>query len=322
MTPLLKEYKNKHKFNLYYVLNSLIKKDLNCFLIDLNNRNYLIIKIFEIQPHLLKNIFVNKENFLNSNLPKKLKDSIKRYIGSKLINKFIKFFNVFSDFNYLNYRDISLSYIYILDLINSYRGWRHSNGLPTKGQRTWSNGWTAFRSNLLFREYQLELAKKFYKDFNYSIKEKRLAFMAEQVNKIWSVQWEKEWLKSKKKRKTALKYNYRYFRVDIGRLAQGNVNSKKVRKNRKKQQDEKRNHFILGFDKGFTKYLLNNNTLEDPVKLKQKSNLRKKKIKELEIQFKEKEKQKVLKQVKKQLKSDSLKKKLMMKNKKKKTIWD
>merc|ERR1712159_589623 len=29
-----------------------------------------------------------------------------------------------------------LVFIYTLDLISSYKGWRHSKGLPTRGQRT------------------------------------------------------------------------------------------------------------------------------------------------------------------------------------------
>jgi ribosomal protein S13 len=29
--------------------------------------------------------------------------------------------------------------IFMLDIITSYRGWRHFKGLPVRGQRTWSN---------------------------------------------------------------------------------------------------------------------------------------------------------------------------------------
>ena len=40
--------------------------------------------------------------------------------------------------------------IFFLDLIVSYRGWRHSKGLPVRGQRTWTNAWTVYKNNLVF----------------------------------------------------------------------------------------------------------------------------------------------------------------------------
>lgn len=154
--------------------------------------------------------------------------------------------------------------IYWLELIGSYRGWRHMHGLPVRGQRTWSNAWSVYKSNLDLREFSISLTKNIYKTAT-TLKSStlRLAYMAEHINKLWAVQWELEWKKARKKRINALKKDYKDYTVDLLRLASGNVNTKKVRKNRKKQAEEKKNNFYLGFDKGFTKYLLKYNTLED-----------------------------------------------------------
>merc|ERR1712240_550906 len=84
-----------------------------------------------------------------------------------------------------------------------------------------------------------------------------------------------EWKKARKKRIHALKKDYKNYTVDLVRLASGNVNSKKIRKNRKKQAEEKKNIFYLGFDKGFTKYLLETNSLEESSKKKTKKKTKK-----------------------------------------------
>ena len=171
--------------------------------------------------------------------------------------------------------------IYLLDLMGSYRGWRHMQGLPVRGQRTWSNGWCSYRSNVELRNLYLELANVYYTKFKYSLKEQQLTLLAENINKLWASQWESEWKKAKKQQKKAIRSNYRYFRVDLGRLAQGNVNSKKERKNRKKQAEERKNHFLLGFDPGFSKLLLENNA----VSTERLGNSKEKITKSTEIQF-------------------------------------
>ena len=51
----------------------------------------------------------------------------------------------FSDFvslfsiNNKSFKEKNITNIYILDLLCTYKGWRHSRGLPVRGQRTKNN---------------------------------------------------------------------------------------------------------------------------------------------------------------------------------------
>lgn len=145
--------------------------------------------------------------------------------------------------------------IYCLDLISTYRGWRHSRSLPVRGQRTWSNGWTASKLNNFLKTLKI---KKGYSTYgNLPSWEIYTAILAEQVNKVWRTQWFREWSLAKKNRlKTKVHRNV--YRVDLFSMSQGNVMSpvKFARLSKKKQQAFNKNHFSLGFDLGFTKSLL------------------------------------------------------------------
>jgi len=88
--------------------------------------------------------------------------------------------------------------IYYLDLISSYRGWRHSKGLPVRGQRTWTNAWSAYKSNLILREYRVEVSKRIYGSIQ--LNHLSIAYLAEQINSLWKFQWEREWKIAKKKK--------------------------------------------------------------------------------------------------------------------------
>ena len=173
------------------------------------------------------------------------------------------FKNNFTRFNVKRHKVVRL---YWLELIGTYRGWRHMNGLPVRGQRTWTNAWSVYKSNVDLREFIVLLAKNIYSRSNLNFKIKTLIYMAEHVNKVWALQWEKEWKLARKKRKEALKRDYKSYTVNLARLAAGDVNTKKVRKNRKKQEKEKKNLFYLGFDKGFSKFLLERNKIEEELK--------------------------------------------------------
>ena len=230
--------------------------------------------------------------------------------------------------------------IYKLELISSYRGWRHFSGLPVRGQRTWTNGWSVYKSNLCLREFIVALTKNIYASSVINLSTARLAYLAEHINKLWSIQWEKEWKSAKKKRVEALKRSsYKEYVVDISRLSSGNVNSKKVRKNRKKEAAEKKNIFYLGFDKGFTKYLLKHNKLEYTTIRKPKKNKenfkesgfakkkmeKKKKGDKFKIIYKQESKTKTKKkQVSKAKKLEvaAKKRKNLLLKKKKKSVWD
>ena len=80
--------------------------------------------------------------------------------------------------------------VFMLDFINSYRGLRHSFGLPARGQRTWTNAWSCYKSNLILRQFKLKLSKRLYSTI--TISELNIAYLAEQINNLWRIQWDSE----------------------------------------------------------------------------------------------------------------------------------
>ena len=133
----------------------------------------------------------------------------------------------------------------MLDLINSYKGLRHAFGLPVRGQRTWTNAWSSYRSNLILRQFKIKLSKKLYTSI--TISELNLAYLAEQINNLWRLQWDAEWKKAKRQRQAQSKKSQNLFKVDLKAIASANV----APKNKKKQPS-----CVIGFDPGFTKYVL------------------------------------------------------------------
>nr|YP_010632197.1 ribosomal protein S13 [Cryptocaryon irritans]WBP62313.1 ribosomal protein S13 [Cryptocaryon irritans] len=173
---------------------------------------------------------------------------------------FYKWLNIFK---YLNKRiagnsnilNITTINIFFLDLISSYRGLRHIQGLPVRGQRTWTNAWSTYRSNLTLRNFKLSYLKKNFSKI--SIGEIQIAQMAEQFNLLWKLQWENEWKSERKKRLNLLKKSKNPIKIDLNSISQGQINIKKDSrgKNRKKMKTSK-NKFNTGFDVGFTNVLL------------------------------------------------------------------
>lgn len=153
------------------------------------------------------------------------------------------------------YRRKSLN-IFMLDIITTYRGWRHFRGLPVRGQRTWSNAWSSFKSNWILRNFKLNNAKKFYN--NVPLREIKIAHIAEQVNILWKSQWEHEWISAKH---SILKFkgHPKTMKIDLYSMNNYQVMYPLKLKNlsKKQKQSYKKNYFSLGFDPGFTKSLLN-----------------------------------------------------------------
>lgn len=134
--------------------------------------------------------------------------------------------------------------IFMLDMINTYRGSRHLLGLPVRGQRTWSNGWSAYRSNIILREFKIGILKKLH--LNSSINELSTAYLAEQINNLWRIQWESEWKEAKSQKTNTNNRVNPYDKVDLKSIATGNI----------KIKNKKVNKYLIGFDPGFTKYVL------------------------------------------------------------------
>lgn len=150
--------------------------------------------------------------------------------------------------NNKNLKKRRLINIYFLDFISSYRGYRHSFGLPVNGQRTWTNAKTVFSSNSLLRNYKLNIFKKSL--LGLPVGDVNNAFYLEQLNFLWKSQWELEWFFAKKKRLIDLKKSRGFIKFDINTLSKINPNVK---------DKKKQSLFSIGFDPGFTKFILKNN---------------------------------------------------------------
>jgi len=171
-----------------------------------------------------------------------------------------EFYEKFS-FNKDSLRIRLLINIYLLELLGTYRGWRHSRGLPVRGQRTWSNGWSAYRANTILREYKIQIVRRLYGQ-NFS-NEYYTAYLAEEVNNMWRLQWEREWRDARKKRFMASKNNIHSVNVDLAAMAKMQVGGSLKKKDQSvKKTKVKKNCFVLGFDPGFTKLLLRNSVNE------------------------------------------------------------
>lgn len=160
----------------------------------------------------------------------------------------------------LNLEDKVNVNIFMLDVINTYRGARHAFGLPVRGQRTWTNARSCYRSNLLLRQFRLRILKRI--SISSPDSELNTNYYAEAVNNLWKVQWEAEWRKAKRQRLIQAKKNRNTGQVDLKAIASGNV---KVKGKKQKKT------YLIGFDPGFTKYLLKQSIKYKQKKLKSKT---------------------------------------------------
>lgn len=189
--------------------------------------------------------------------------------------------------------------VYLLDMIQSYKGVRHARGLPCRGQRTWTNAWTSYRANTTLRVFKIKLLNRAYKKTPQG--QLNVYYLAEQINLLWRVFWKDEWLNARKK--VILVSKKKNVTIDVASMAKGNIISPtRLKKMSKKQKSSiGKNTLTLGFDTGFTKKVLVD--LYKREKLKKITNVKSKnKKKKVDI------KTKVLKH--------------KMKKKSKKSLWD
>jgi hypothetical protein len=88
------------------------------------------------------------------------------------------------------------------------------------------------------------LSKRLYTTI--TINELNIAYLAEQINSLWKLQWESEWKKAKRQRQLQAKKSRNFYKVDLKSIASGNVSVKK----------KQVSNYIIGFDPGFTKYVI------------------------------------------------------------------
>lgn len=169
---------------------------------------------------------------------------------SELFLKF--FFSIFP--KNLSIIDRQLAHILFLNIIWNYKNWRHFKGLPCRGQRTWSNGWSCYKSNLLLRDFKKKSIRRIFGKLGGP--EQKICFLCEYINYLWKSQWFSEWMHSRKWIKDTLKKKKVVFNLDLystskGLLGNLKKDSKSVSKKKKKILT---GH--VGFDQGFTKLYL------------------------------------------------------------------
>lgn len=211
-------------------------------------------KIFGWNKHTYKLIYDRFENYYSSSIIS-YKDSEWRKFKSVIFQFFPKSRNLKNRFD---------SNIFLLDFLNTYRGLRHSKGLPVRGQRTWTNAWSVYRSNLSLRRFKLELAKRIYG--NMPISTLTTIYMAEQINYIWKLQWKKEWLQARSKRFKLMQNEHSMFKIDLNSMAKGYIDGfdRKKQLSKKKKAQLKKNVFTLGFDLGFAIYYIKSSSSINP----------------------------------------------------------
>ncbi len=242
------------------------KISFNCILFKTSYQNCILSnKIDKTQPdNLLK--FNNNSLSYESNLKFFLS---KNFFGSKYffiskiesrieISRFksFKFYKidkwlVFSKFiNSIVPLNTSIKNKFLINLTflfltRTYRGWRHSFSLPCRGQRTWSNAWSVFKTKNLFKDYIFDLFKLGIN--NAHPDELKNGFYLEQLNCLWKWQWRKEWLKAFFKKKKEFKKIRGIKKLELNALVNSNPNYLKFKK---------QTIIPIGFESGFTrKYL-------------------------------------------------------------------
>lgn len=162
------------------------------------------------------------------------------------------FFKIFP--KNLSIFDRQAASIVISSIVWSYKSWRHFKGLPCRGQRTWSNASSCYRSNLILRDYKKKNVRKIYG--KYGGPEQKICFLCEYINYLWKSQWFSEWMHSRKWIKYTLKKKRVVFYLDLYATSKGLLgnlkrDAKGVTKKKKKMLT---GH--VGFDQGFTKIYL------------------------------------------------------------------
>jgi len=187
-----------------------------------NNLEFIVLKqLYGFKLNKVNLLEKRIECFRNQNFSKLY--SYKWVILLQFLNKVIPINRSAKDRLLLN--------IFYLDLIMSYRGWRHARGLPVRGQRTWTNAWTVYRHNLVLREYKIVIAKRLYGSL--PVDDLSITYLAEQTNLLWKLQWENEWKEAKKKRLFAMKSNVKVTSVDLYSMSKGIVDTSNNKKKKK-----------------------------------------------------------------------------------------
>jgi len=75
---------------------------------------------------------------------------------------------------------------------------------------------------------------------NVTLKNAAVAYMAEQVNLLWKLQWSKEWYAAKKRRLNILQKKKGNHKIDLYSMARGQVVFSELKKTKSKKKKKKK----------------------------------------------------------------------------------
>ena len=256
-------------------------------------------------PHRIILEKTDKNFLINNVLPSK--KSINTYIYYTLIEKtlinknlLINFFNLillcklykFYLNGYLHYnlkKRLTINIVF-RDMIHNYKTWRHIRGYPVNGQRTWSNGKSVSKNNVLLKNFRINQIL-----VAYGKKRKNKAaqlVQGEYINKLWLKTWKSEW-------NQARKFNLRLSRgrrkkrtivIDLKSLSSGITGgyTRKGKARRFNKAKKKFKNITIGLPLFFTrhlfskvfnkKFLVDFSLMHEQRKMKSKKKIIKKKI--------------------------------------------
>ena len=149
------------------------------------------------------------------------------------------------------------AHLYLLYHIRLYKAYRQLMGLPSRGQRTWSNA-----NGPKLRNFELRriFSIKAWQAYPFLTKTYAVtAALAELSNKLWKTNWLKEWKSAKESIEQVRKNNVakidlfamsKFFnRVELG-------DYKISKKTKQKKKIEKKGSFTTGLEPGFAKIYL------------------------------------------------------------------
>ena len=155
------------------------------------NKVYVNNNEFNLLENPLK-VFINSlgmKNFLLNLILKRFEAFNYFYVTQKrIIYVFLFLINYVP--SHVNFSQLYLYNLLLIDYSNSYQTFRHLFNLPVNGQRTWGGGRSIKKLKSQLFNYKL---KKYLKYTNLN----NVLFLSEVINMLWKYQWLHEWIVSK-----------------------------------------------------------------------------------------------------------------------------
>ena len=145
--------------------------------------------------------------------------------------------------------------IYFQSCLFLVKSWRQYKNLPSKGQRTWSNGWTAAKAYNIIKELKFKNTARYFK--NIEAAHRNLAFVCEIENLIWLKYWLNEWRFARIKHDLFFLTKTKNLKVDLSLLTRGVVGNFSILGKNLAQPKKHKKHgnATIGFSRGFTKLI-------------------------------------------------------------------